>query len=600
MGLQREALIDVAMGYAPADKVIVNGRVVNVHTGTVKAEGIAVKGERIAAVGDVGYAVDDRTEVIDAEGRFLVPGLIDPHCHQWHTYANSTVFAACRLLHGSTTIVDGFYGHAIVNGMRASRFFLDELLATPVKPLFVTPTMCYTQNRGIGFPASPNAPSIEDLRESLAWPETKGIEEISPELMLYQNQRDRALLSLMEEALDMGKVIQGHSAGMTDEKITNAWVASGIMHNHEIVNASETRRQAELGIWIVIREGSACKDIEACLPVITEEGYHARAYQLCTDVITPDWMLERGQMDNAIRVAVQNGLDPMTAIQMSTIQPAEFYRVNHDMGMIAAGRYADIVFVDTLEGFEIERVMANGKVWVEGGKLVEPLANPDYPDWLYGTMNIDRVLAPEDFRIKAPAGAGDSVKVRCINTRDGSLETPGSVETLKVVDGYVQANPEKGINKICMIDRIMGTGEVGVAFVKGFGIREGCIGTTANVFNQNIVLVGASDEDMAAAANETIAMDGGFIALREGRVEASLPTPLNGLASDLPFDALFERQYKLIAAWRDMGCTLETPQMNLEFVSLVTIPYYRISTKGLAYMTQDRFELAELFVDEAA
>ena len=166
------------------------------------------------------------------------------------------------------------------------------------------------------------------------------------------------------------------------------------MHNHEIVNASETRRQAELGIWVVIREGSACKDIEACLSVITEEGYHARAFQLCTDVITPDWMLERGQMDNAIRVAVQNGMDPMTAIQMSTIQPAEFYRVNHDMGMIAAGRYADIVFVDTLEGFEIDRVMANGRLWVDGGKLVEPLVNPDYPDWLYGTMNIDRTLEP--------------------------------------------------------------------------------------------------------------------------------------------------------------------------------------------------------------
>ena len=598
MGLEREALIDVAMGYEPADKVIKNCKIVNSHTGTIHSptDNVAIKGERIAAVGDMDYTIDDDTEVIDADGRYLVPGLIDPHCHQWHTYANSTVFAACRLLHGSTTIVDGFYGHAIVNGLRASRFFLDELLRTPVKPIFVVPTMCYTQNRGIGFPASPNAPSIDQLMDSLTWPETKGIEEISPELMLYRNQRDADLLNLMEECLKQGKVIQGHSAGMTDDKITNAWVASGIMHNHEVVNAAETRRQAELGIWIVIREGSACKDIEACLPVITKEGYDARAFQLCTDVITPDWMLERGQMDNAIRVAVKNGLDPMTAIQMSTIQPAEFYRVNHDMGMIAPGRYADIVFVENLEEFEISQVMANGKIWVKDGELVEPLINPDYPDWLYGTMNIDRVLAPEDFQIRAPKGAGDSVKVQVINTRDGSLETPGSVETLKVVDGLVQGDPANGINKICMIDRIMGTGEIGLAFVKGFGIQEGCIGTTANVFNQNIVLVGASDEDMAAAANETIKMDGGFVALRNGEIMASLPTPLNGLASDLPFKELFDAQFKLIAAWRDMGCELETPQMNLEFVSLVTIPYYRISTKGLAYMTQDRFELAELFV----
>lgn len=598
MGLEREALIDVAMGYEPADKAIINAKIVNTHTGTIhpSTDSVAIKGERIAAVGEIDYTIDDNTEVIDAGGRYLVPGLIDPHCHQWHTYSNSTVFAACRLLHGSTTIVDGFYGHAIVNGIKACRFFLDELLQTPVKPIFVTPTMCYTQNRGIGFPASPNAPSIQDLMDTLSWPETKGIEEISPELMLYRNQRDADLLNLMEECLKRGMVIQGHSAGMTDDKITNAWVASGIMHNHECVNAAETRRQAELGIWIVIREGSACKDIEACLPVITKEGFDPRAFQLCTDVITPDWMLERGQMDNAIRVAIKNGLDPITAIQMSTIQPAEFYRVNHDMGMIAPGRYADIVFVESLEEFEISQVMANGKTWVKDGKLVEPLQNPEYPDWLYGSMNIDRVLVAEDFQIVAPEGAGDHVDVRVINTRDGSLETPGSVETLKVIDGLVQADPANGINKICMIDRIMGTGEIGLAFVKGFDIRKGCIGTTANVFNQNIVLVGASDADMAAAANETIKMDGGFIALRDGEVMASLPTPLNGLASDLPFDELFEAQYKLLAAWRDMGCELETPQMNLEFVSLVTIPYYRISTKGLAYMTQDRFELAELFV----
>ena len=596
-GLEREALIDVAMGYEPADTVITHGRIVDVHTGTLHSDGVAIKGERIAAVGDVDYTVDSKTKVIDAEGKFLVPGLIDPHCHQWHTYTNSTVFAACRLLHGSTAIVDGFYGHAIVNGIRASRFFLDECLATPVKPIFMVPTMCYTQNRGIGFPPSPNAPTIEDLMDALDWPETMGIEEISPELMLKRELRDRDLLRLMERCLRRGKVIQGHSAGMSDDKITNAWTAAGIMHNHELVSDEEAKRQAELGQYIVIREGSACEDLRQVLPAVTKHGHSSRAYQLCTDVVTPDWMLERGQMDHVVRVAIKNGLEPMTAIQMSTIQPAEFYRVNHDMGMIAPGRYADILFVDNLEDFQIARVMANGKVWVEDGKLTEPLNNPEYPDWLYGTMNIDRVLSPEDFRVAAPGGSGSTVNVRVITTRDGSLETPESIESLSVVDGAIQADPGRGINKICMIDRISGTGDMGVAFVKGFNLQEGCIGTTANVFNQNIVLVGASDEDMAAAANETIKMDGGFIALRKGKVAASLPTPLNGLATDLPFDEVFKAQDSLLKAWRDMGCTLETPQTNLEFVSLVTIPYYHISTKGLAYLTEDTCEFVDLVVE---
>ncbi len=595
-GLEREILIDVAMGYEFADTVITGGQVVNVHTGTIHADGIAVKGERIAAVGDVEYTIGAETRVIDAAGQYLVPGLIDPHCHQWHTYTNSTVFAACRLLHGSTAIAAGFYGHAIVNGIRASRFFLEELLASPVKAIFMVPTMCYTQNRGIGFPASPNAPSIEDLFDALNWPETKGIEEISPELMLQRDQRDKGLLRLMEECLRQGKVIQGHSAGMTDDKITNALTAAGIMNNHEIVSVEEAKRQAELGQYVLIREGSACEDIRQVLPIVTQHGYSPRAFQLCTDAVTPDWMLERGQMDHVVRVAIKNGLDPITAIQMSTIQPAEFYRVNHDMGMIAPGRYADILFIKHLADFRISKVMANGKVWVEDGKLTEPLQNPKYPDWLYGTMNIDRVLKAGDFRVAAPEGSGATVNVRVITTKDGSLETPESIETLSVVGDAIQADPSRGINKICMIDRISGTGEIGVAFVKGFNIREGCIGTTADVFNQNIVLVGASDEDMAAAANETIKMDGGFIALRQGKVVASLPTPLNGIATDLPFDEVFKAQDRLLQAWRDMGCKLETPQTNLEFVSLVTIPYYKICTKGLAYLTGDTFELVSLVV----
>ncbi|MFQ5912875.1 MAG: adenine deaminase C-terminal domain-containing protein [Nitrospinota bacterium] len=596
MKLEREALIDVAMGFEPADTVIINGQIVNVHTGRIQSDGLAIKGPRIAAVGDVEYTIGPETKVIDAEERFLAPGLIDPHCHQWHTYTNSTVFAACRLLHGSTAIAVGFYGHAIVTGMKSVRFFLDELLATPVKPIFLVPTMCYIQNRGLGLPTSPNTPTIEDLFEALNWPETKGVEETGPEEMLQRERRDPGILRLIEECLRQGKVTNGHSAGMHDDRITNAWTAAGIMNNHEIVSFEEAKRQAELGLHIMIREGSAVNDVRQVLPVITERGYASRAFQLCTDVVTPDWALERGQMDNTVRVAIKNGLDPITAIRMSTIQPAEHFRVNHDMGAIAPGRLADILFVDHLVEFQISMVMANGQIWVENGELTQQLQPPEYPKWLYGTMNINRVLKAEDFRVPAPEGAGYTVDVRVITTRDGSLETPESIETLRVVDGAIEADPSKGINKVAMIDRMLGTGELGVAFVKGFNLHEGCMGTTANVFNQNIVLVGTSDRDMAVAANETIKMGGGFTAVREGKVAAEFPTPLNGLVTDLTLDEMVKAQNRLLQVWREMGCSLETPQTNLEFVSLVTIPSLKICTKGLALIGEDRYELVSVVV----
>jgi len=592
--LEREALIDVAMGYEPADAVIINGQIVNVHTGVIQSDGIAIKGSRIAALGDIGYTIGPETKVIDAGRQFLVPGLIDPHTHQWHTYTNSTVTAACRLLHGGTAIAEGFYGHAIVNGMKASRFFLDELLVTPVKPIFLVPTLSYIQNRWLGFPTSPNAPAIEDLLDALNWPETKGIEECSYECIVEREHRDPDFLQLIEECLRQGKVPSGHLAAIHDDQWLNAWVAAGPMDNHEMKSLEEIKRQAELGVYVMLREGSACPDIRQVLPIITERGYASRACQLCTDVITQDWALERGQIDHAVRVAIKNGLDPIKAIQMSTIQPAEYFRVNHDLGVIAPGRFADILFVEHLSDFQISKVVANGQVWVEEGKLIWQLQQPEYPRWLYETMNIGRVLKAEDFRVPAPEGAGSTVKARVITTGDESLETGESIETLSVVDGAIEAAPSRGINKIAMIDRIFGTGEMGVAFVKGFNIKEGCIGTTANVFNHDIVLVGDSDQDMAVAANETIKMGGAFTAVQQGKVVAAFPTPLNGIATDLSFDETVRTHNRLLQAWREMGCSLDSPQSNLEFVTVSSMPLLKICTKGLIFTDGKRCELVSI------
>lgn len=572
------------MGYEPADMVVVNGQIVNVHTGRIQRDGVAVKGSRIAALGDVKYAIGPDTKVVDAKGQFLVPGLIDPHTHVWHSYVNSTVFAACNLLHGCTGIADGFYGHGIVTGVRSIRFFLDELLATPVKPIFLVPVPCYSQRHGKGSLLSPNAPTIRDLFDMLKWPEAKGLEETRARLFIQREKRDPEILRLIEECLRLGKVPTGHGAIMdewfrygeapadhfataNDDRHLNAWIAGGVMNNHELVSAEEAERQGELGLYILIREGSACTDVRQVLPFVTERGYDSRACQLCTDVMSTDWALERGQVDNAIRVAVKNGLDPIRAIQMSTISPAEFFRVNHDMGVIAPGRFADIVFVEHLADFRISRVIANGQVWVEEGKLTQELPQPAYPRWLYETMRVSRVLKAHDFRVPAPKGSSQTANVRVINARDGQLMTPPSLETLPVIGGAIQGDPGRGINKIAIIDRIFGTGRIGVAFVKGFDIRGGCIGTTANVTSQNILLVGTSDQDMAVAANETVKMNGGFTAVVRGKVVATFPTPLDGIATDLPFDQAFESLNRLLQAWRAMGCSLVAPQTNLEFAT---------------------------------
>src|SRR5581483_11820671 len=581
------------MGYVPADTLVVNGRLVDVNTGTVREEGVAIKNGRIAAVGDIEYARGGDTRTIDAAGRFLVPGLVDPHLHQWHTYMNSTVFAATNLLHGTTAVCDGFYGHAILSGVRSVRFFVDELKASPVKPLFVVPVLCYSQNRVLGIPASPNAPSIDELYEMLDWDETVGVEETGYELLLEPELRDVELLGFYEAALAKRAVISGHGAGLPDDRSVNGFLAAGVTNNHELIARAEARRQAELGLIALIREGASCSDTRETAQAVTADGLESRAFLLCPDVVTTEAMFDIGQQDECIRAAIRNGLTPMQAIQMSTIQPAEHLRVGHDVGLIAAGRYADLVVVDDLEEFSIRMVIANGEPVVEDGRLLWAATQPAYPPWLYETMNVARRPTPDDFRVSAD---GDRAQVRVIVVTDGSLESHEAIETLRVVDGQVQADPERGINKIAMIDRVFGNGEIGVAFVRGFGLREGAIGTSANVFNQNVVVVGTSDEDLAAAANAIIELKGGFVAVRGGRVEADFPTPLNGIVTDLGFDDARARIDGLLRAWRSYGCELRTPQINLEFVTLVTIPRLRISTRGLALFEGGSFRFVETVV----
>jgi adenine deaminase len=593
----REALVDVALGNEPADTVIVGGRLVDVHTGSIREEDVAIKDGRVAAIGDVGYTRGDATEVIDAAGGYLVPGLVNPHLHEWHTYTNCTVFALTNLIHGTTAVADGFYGHSILSGMKSVRFFLDELLASPVKPIFLAPVMGYTQNRFLGLPLSPNAPSKEDLFDALNWPETVGIEETGVDLLFDKERRDPVIFELQAEALRQGKLLTGHGAGLEGDRQLAAFAALGMTNDHEISTPEDAIRKAQMGLTAHIREGASCEDTAEVAKALTQHGLETRAFNLCSDVVTTEAMIETGAQDNGIRVAVKHGIPVMAAIQMSTIQPAEYFRLNHDIGSIAPGRCADIVFVDDLEAFSIRKVMADGVVWVEDGELTQTIEQPEYPAYLYETMNVKGRIEPGAFRVEGRDGA-HKASVRVIAITDGSLVSLEEHAEVASVDGNLQADPANGINKIAMIDRVAGSGDTGVAFVKGFGLTEGAIGSSANVFNQQIVVVGASDEDMAVAANAIVDMKGGFVAVRNGEVVAEFPTPLNGIVSDLDLEATKTAMDQLLGQWREMGCTLTTPQINLEFVTLVTIPELRISTKGLAIVGADSYEFVDVLVGD--
>jgi adenine deaminase len=579
LGLSRWELVDVALGRTHADVVIAGGRLVNVHTGRIDRADIAIRGNRIAATGDVSYTIGSRTHVIDATGRLITPGLVTPHFHQWHSNHNSTVVAQCMLERGCTALADGFYGPAIVAGKRGVRLLLEEMLQTPLKIIFLCPTHAWAQNRILGLPPAPNSVTAEDLLEMVEWPECFGLEETFYDLLCDPAVRAPELLAVVERALELRKPPTGHGVELDSERMVNAWVAAGIMNNHEAIDVDGAAREANAGLHVLHRRMPGSSSVAETARVNLEQGYATRGFQLCNDVAWADTIFEEG-FDEVLREAIRSGLDPIAAVQMATIQPAAFYHCDHDIGVIAPGRFADLVLVTDLETYAIDTVLANGQPFVLGGERVRDLPVPDYPQWARETMAVTRRFAAEDLRVAAPCHEG-VVPVRVIDIRDGEYLSHEVTIELPVRDGAVEAAPEHGVHKVVLIDRLRPEAPFGVGFVRGFGLAAGAMASASNPLTQGVVAVGADDADMATAVNRVIDCSGAFLAVRAGSVIAEFPTSVLGMTSDLPYAEARTRVDELIAAWREMGCTLSAPFAYLEFVAASTEPHLRISPRGL-------------------
>ncbi|MFN8204149.1 MAG: adenine deaminase C-terminal domain-containing protein [Solirubrobacteraceae bacterium] len=585
VGAGREILVDVALGHVPADLVIANGSLVNVHTGRVGRADVAVKGNRIAAVGDVAYAVGRETEVVDAAGLYVTPGLVAPHFHQWHSNHNGTVVAQCLLERGTTAVTDGFYAPGIVAGPRGIRVLLDEMLRTPLKMMFLVPTHAYAQNRMFGLPPAPESVTGEDMLEMLEWPEAWGLEETGHDLLFDRARRDPAMVRVLERAHELRKLPTGHGINFASRRHVNAWIAAGIMNNHEAIDVEQAVCEAESGLYVLLRHAPGLEHIPGTVGALHEERCHSRAFQLCPDVAWADTIFE-GHFDETVRQAVRAGIDPIRALQMATIQPAEFFRANHEIGSIAPGRFADIVLLSDLGKYELDSVFVNGQPFVRRGERVCELSQPDYPEWTRQTMRLPRPLTADDFTVAAPCVEG-TVRARVIVVEDGDYFSDEVIVEMRVADGIVQPDPARGINLVTLIERLNGEDRIGVGFVQGFGLRTGAMASASNPMTQGIVAVAAGADDMAVATN-AVARDGGaFVAVDHGEVIAELPTPILGMTCDLPYAEAKTAALGLVRAWRDLGCELSIPFGYLEFVAGTTEPRLRISTHGLVSVSTD-------------
>jgi adenine deaminase len=574
--MRRREIVKVALGKEPADTAIVGGRVVNVHTLEIHEGDVAIKGDRIAAVGDIAHTIGDRTTIIDAAGAYVTPGLVDGHLHMYHSYLGITEFVEAMLRHGVTSTADGFYGQGIVGGPEAVRFFKDTFATMPIRLIFLVPTLAYLQNRELGLTPARGI-SKEEMFEMLAWRDCYGLEE-PPYLPITWEWEE--FLDLFEATLDAGKVISGHASGITPQEL-QAYVGMGAATDHETVESLDGLRKVRAGMKLLMREGSGCTNVAELVRVRTEHGVDASMLGFCADVASPEKLWRDGGVDQNIRVAIAGGVEPVEAVRMASLSVAQTFRLDHDLGSVTAGRYADLLLVEDLPSFHIRTVVFGGRVAVSDGNLLADLPDITYPESFYDTVRLSTAVTGNDLRLQAPAGI-DRVSVRALEVKEGTLVTRETMHELEVRDEVVQPDVERDVLQIAMVDRLgKGTG-IGLGFVTGFGLRRGAFASSVNAVCENALVVGADAEDMALAVNELVRVGGGKIVVADGEVLALVELPLLGLLSEDPTSVVMGKFDHAFEQIRQLGCTLASPFSQLEFSGACgEIGDLKISEEGL-------------------
>jgi adenine deaminase len=562
-------LSDVCMGREPADLVISGGRLVNVHTREVlDGVEVAVKAGRVAMFGDCAHTRGPATRLLDADGAYLVPGLVDTHLHVESAMVTVGRFAEAVLPHGTTTVLIDNHEMANVLGLEGIRWMLDEGSRLALKVLLAMPS-CVPALPGFEDAGATITP--DDVREALQWEGVAALGEMMN--MPGVIEADRGTHEMIGAVLDARRPVTGHWSlhGWDDHRL-HAYVAAGVDSDHETVLRSDALAKLRAGMWVQLREGSAWHDVEKLAPVLLEDGVDSRHALLVTDDMHPETLATVGHLNHAVRTAVRAGLDPLLAIQMATVNAAEYIGYRHDVGSIAPGRCADVLLVEDLGELRPHVVLADGEAI--GG------ASPDYeyPARARDTVRIARTPTVGDLRIEA---AATTARVRAIGMVPGELATEHRVVEAPVVDGEVRADPALDLAKAASIERHGGPGNIGLGFVQGLGLERGAVASTVAHDNHNLLVVGMDDDDMLAAVQRLRETGGGMVAVDGGAVIGEVLLPIAGLMSDRSVAEVADEVRSLDRAYKDLGCTLEYPFMMVSFLSLGVIPALRVTNRGL-------------------
>ena len=567
-------VIDVALGNAPADMVIKNGRLLNVHTGEICETEIAIADKVIAAVGSLGEkTIGENTKVIDAQGKIMAPGFIDAHIHFESSMLSFTEFSRMLVKHGTTAVATDLMEIAIVGGEEGINNVLRESEGLPVKLLQPIPAFMSEEGELQTIGAALYPEMIEKL---IKGPHAVGLAEV-----LYPPIINKSPLSawMLELAEKYGKTAEGHAPELYGAQL-NAYASTGIRSDHESTNKEEALGKLRAGLRVLIREGSAAQDLDAVIKMITENHVDTRHCALVSDDIDMLHIYEKGHLDYKVRKAIKDGVNPINAIQMVTLNPAESLKIDSKYGSIAPGKCADIVFLSDLENCVVDGVISNGEVVVENGETVYEFKKPEYTSVMLNTVKLSKVITGDDLVLTTDKNA-KKAKVRVIGAQPTSLLTDALEADLDVVDGVIQPDVANDILRIATVERYGKGGSIGKSFIKGFKISKGAIATSMGHDHHNITVVGSDANDMAVAVNRIKELNGGLIIAEDGKVKYELPLPICGLLTDLDGEESALILKKMQEDLRAKGCEMDSPYMTLAFITLIFIPFYGITDKGL-------------------
>lgn len=560
-----QSLLAVALFREPADLILKNARLVNVISGEIVETNLAVKKGLIAALG-IEYVSGE--QVIDLDGKYLSPGLIDAHLHVESTLLFPTELSRLLVVNGTTAVINDPHEIANVLGIRGVELMLEAAANLPCD-FFSTVPSCVPAT---AMETAGSELTVEEISLLLTQPRVVALGE----MMNYPGviSADPSVLAKLAAAQSAGKPTDGHAPAVIGKEL-QAYLSCGISTDHECISVGEALEKINSGMKIIIRHGSASSSLEELLPLVNWSNIDS--FMFGSDDRDAAELLEKGHLNHLLRKAVALGADPLQLLVVATINPARHYRL-FDRGVLAPGYLADMVVFDDLNHFRVNLVMKAGKIVAEKGNTLVASTSFDMPSEVLKTVHLARAVEEADFNL--PAAPGKSFVIGII---------PGQLVTSKLMfevesdnEGLLTAEPENDLNKIAVVERHRASGRIAVALVKGFGLREGALASSVAHDSHNIIVVGVEEKAMASAVNELAALGGGFVAVdNRGRIRASLALPVAGLMSTEPAAVVAKKMGHLLGEARSMGTALPQPFLTLSFLALPVIPSLKLTDRGL-------------------